>query len=528
MADSASPEVHTGWLPYVATGKNGKYPLSAGAVWTGGLVALFLLLIATLLLVVPKVETRLTLQTQTALADAGIDTSLLSFSWNYRNLSVHGELPPGVEIDQLATVLNPPSDSGGLWFADGVRHLRMDVAKPQLPVKPAPVARRLDVRFFTDGKVTTLDGTVQTHAQRETLVNAALQAGVESINDNLDVMVGNTATDGGDVKVDALAQMLEKSGPRQVAIGQATLSARNLTYRYTAKDRDAARAIELASGLTMVDFEVIGEMDYIKTGSIEASAVSDNGEITLTGNVLSEVQHKRLQFAAAEAVGTDKVTNRLKISGDEAKIPGATDRVEVMADVLSLFGPESSVTMQLAGTELMVNAVVKEEDDRIALLDALHGAGETGTDDSGLTVIEKITVLNANEKNQVDSLQQQLDAYTQEIRKTVVFNSGESTLGRRARSTLERVASMINEYPGLKIEVEGHTDNVGRARINDELSQQRANAVRDFLITQAVPAESLVAVGYGQRRPLESNDTAEGRRLNRRVHFSVLESPVNE
>ena len=106
-----------------------------------------------------------------------------------------------------------------------------------------------------------------------------------------------------------------------------------------------------------------------------------------------------------------------------------------------------------------------------------------------------------------------------------MFDSGETRLGRQAQATLEQIARTINEYPGLRVEVEGHTDNVGRARVNDELSQKRANAVRDFLIAQSVPADGLVAVGYGQRRPLESNDTTEGRRLNRRVHFTVLENP---
>ncbi len=528
MADTAPPSVQTGWLPYVPSGRDGKFPVSSATVWAGGLVALFLLVVATLLMVVPRVEARLAQQTNTALADAGIDTSLLSFSWNYRDLSVNGELPPGVEMDQLATVLNPLSDSGSTWFADGVRHVRMDVVKPKLPVKAELVIQRMDVKFLTDGKVATLNGMVQTHAQRERLVNAALQAGAESINDNLDVLTGNRAIEGGDAKVDALAQMVEKAGPRQVAMGQASLTTRNLTYRFTAKDRDAAKSIEQAAAITMIDFEVIGEMEYLKHGFVDAKAVSDGNEIILTGTVLGDAQHKRLQFAAAEAVGSENVTDELSISAEEAKLPGAGRRVEVMASALSLFGSGSSVTMQLTGRDLTVDAIVEDDPDRLALLDALHGKGESGADDSGLTVNEKIRVLNAIENNRVDLLQQQLDAYTQEIRKTVVFNTGETKLGRRARATLDKVARTISDYPGLRVEVEGHTDNVGRAQVNDELSQQRANAVRDYLIGQSVLAEDLVAVGYGQRRPLETNDTVEGRRLNRRVHFSVIESPENE
>ena len=528
MVDSAPTSTKNSWLPYVPPGKNGRFPLGSATVWTGGLVVLFLLVVLTLVTVVPKIEARLARQTNTMLAEAGIDPTLLTFSWNYRDLSVHGELPPGVEVDQLATALNPLSDSGSVLFADGVRHLRMDVVKPVIPVKEELVIQRLDVRFSTDGKAATLDGTVQTHAQRELLVGSALLAGVETINDNLDVVVGNQATDAGDVKVEALARMLEKSGPQQVVAGQASLTTRNLTYRYTAKTRDAARGIEKAAELTMLDFVVIGEMEYLKHGAVEAQAISDGNEITLSGTVLSDAQRKRLRFAAADAVGSDNVIDVLTISGEEARLAGAGKRVDLMASALSLFRPGSSVTMQLAGKELSVDAVVENEADRVALLDVLRGFGESGSGDSGVTVIEKIRVLNVIENNPVNSLQRELDAYTQEIRKTIVFNSGETKLGSQARATLEKIALIINDYPELRIEVEGHTDNVGRTRVNDELSQLRANAVRDYLITQSVAADVLVAVGYGQRRPLESNDTIEGRRSNRRVHFSVLADVRNK
>lgn len=528
LADSAPSTKKNGWQPYIATGKNGKYPLPASSVWAAGLVALFLLLIVTLVVIVPRVETRLTQQTSARLDAAGIDATTLAVSANYRNLSIYGELPPGVDMEHLAVVLNSPDHASSTWFAEGARQVRVEVSEAPVPIVSEPlIPQRLDVQFLSDGKIASLDGMVQTQAQRERLVNAALESGVESINDNLDVLVGNQTTDGGDVKVDTLVQMLALSGPEHVAAAQAKLTTRNLTYRYTAKDRAAARLIEQASALTMVDFEVIGEMGYIRRGSIDATAISDGSEIVLSGSVLSDVHQKRLNFAAAEAVGADNVIDNLTVSGEEARLGGAGKRVEIMASALSLFKPGSSVTMQLAGSDLNVDAVVQDDTDRGALMDALHQPDSAGGD-IALTVNEKIKVLNVDENNRVDLLQEQLDAYTQLIRKTVVFNSGETQLGRRAKSTLDKVALKIADFPGLRVEVEGHTDNVGRARVNDELSQKRANAVRDYLIARSVPAESLVAVGYGQRRPLESNDTVEGRRLNRRVHFSVLENKKND
>jgi len=88
--------------------------------------------------------------------------------------------------------------------------------------------------------------------------------------------------------------------------------------------------------------------------------------------------------------------------------------------------------------------------------------------------------------------------------------------------TLDKVAGQISAYDDLIVEIEGHTDDVGRAGVNEQLSQSRANAVRNYLAQTAIDGSRLIAVGYGHRRPIESNDTAEGRQANRRVHFTVL------
>jgi len=102
-----------------------------------------------------------------------------------------------------------------------------------------------------------------------------------------------------------------------------------------------------------------------------------------------------------------------------------------------------------------------------------------------------------------------------------------------AKLTLDKVAQKIGGYSGLVVEIEGHTDNVGRAGINEQLSQTRANLVRSYLADRLNGQQSggpgsisrLIAVGYGHRRPIETNDTAEGRQANRRVHFTVLKQP---
>ena len=87
---------------------------------------------------------------------------------------------------------------------------------------------------------------------------------------------------------------------------------------------------------------------------------------------------------------------------------------------------------------------------------------------------------------------------------------------------LANVVEAMNEYPELVIGLGGHTDNTGDAEANMLLSQQRAEAVRDYLVANGVPADRLVATGYGQNDPLGDNSTEAGREKNRRTEFTVL------
>jgi len=76
-------------------------------------------------------------------------------------------------------------------------------------------------------------------------------------------------------------------------------------------------------------------------------------------------------------------------------------------------------------------------------------------------------------------------------------------------------------HPGLNLQVEGYTDSTGSMDFNQKLSEQRANAVRDFLLTQGVNTNNMTAVGYGVNYPVASNDTAAGRKMNRRVELVI-------
>jgi outer membrane protein OmpA-like peptidoglycan-associated protein len=103
----------------------------------------------------------------------------------------------------------------------------------------------------------------------------------------------------------------------------------------------------------------------------------------------------------------------------------------------------------------------------------------------------------------------------------VLFDTGSYTLKPGAREKLAKISGILLAYPSLKVQVEGHTDSVGGDDFNQRLSEQRAEAVREYLVDQMVPANAVSAFGFGKTRPVATNDTAEGRQQNRRVELVV-------
>ncbi len=103
----------------------------------------------------------------------------------------------------------------------------------------------------------------------------------------------------------------------------------------------------------------------------------------------------------------------------------------------------------------------------------------------------------------------------------VLFDSGKYTLKSEAQLKLARLAGIILAHPGLKLTAEGYTDSTGSAEFNQKLSEKRADAVAEFLHDQGISSDNLSSSGFGEDRPIASNDTASGRRQNRRVELIV-------
>jgi outer membrane protein OmpA-like peptidoglycan-associated protein len=104
----------------------------------------------------------------------------------------------------------------------------------------------------------------------------------------------------------------------------------------------------------------------------------------------------------------------------------------------------------------------------------------------------------------------------------VYFDSGKTTIRADSFARLDTVVEYMTHKKSARIEISGHTDNLGNAKTNKTLSQKRAQACRDYLISKSIDGGRIVAVGYGDERPITSNESEEGRQKNRRIEASEL------
>lgn len=108
----------------------------------------------------------------------------------------------------------------------------------------------------------------------------------------------------------------------------------------------------------------------------------------------------------------------------------------------------------------------------------------------------------------------------------VTFDVDSSTLKPQFRATLDQIAQSMQNYPNSLIDVYGHTDSTGSDQYNQALSQRRAQTVADYLIMRGVSGSRIRSQGYGETMPIATNDTEQGRALNRRVEIKIV--PISQ
>ncbi|MFK7846302.1 MAG: OmpA family protein [Rhodothermales bacterium] len=236
-----------------------------------------------------------------------------------------------------------------------------------------------------------------------------------------------------------------------------------------------------------------------------------DGALLLRGQVHDESTRNKVVAAVLDAFPALSIQNEIEVVAGEPET-WFTPLLRVIAAISVVKNPEIEIPEN--GNTLVLKGAVGAEIQKKAVLEDLNSALlET------LQLDEKLRV----EIEERDPKLVALEKRIQDLQTTtrIQFKINTAFLADLSKVVLDQVADILKEAPSAQIEVEGHTDNLGKTQLNMELSQLRADAVRDYLISKGIQASRLTSVGYGPTRPVATNTTRQGRITNRRVVFSL-------
>lgn len=230
--------------------------------------------------------------------------------------------------------------------------------------------------------------------------------------------------------------------------------------------------------------------------------------------------------ALLEAARVQKEQEKALI--EEAK--GTLEAAAVYSGVLIDAGTNSPLSGTITITHLLSGEVIAETqasaNGKFSL--TIPEAGEYGlsAESKGFLIISRKLRISRKEGQQL--LESSLRMHPIQVGSTAVmanifFDFGKASLRTESIGELDKIKTFLNNSPTLKLQINGHTDNVGNATYNKVLSRKRAQSVVNYLVQNGIDAARLTVMGYGQERPLVSNDDEEeGRELNRRTEIEVI------
>jgi outer membrane protein OmpA-like peptidoglycan-associated protein len=243
--------------------------------------------------------------------------------------------------------------------------------------------------------------------------------------------------------------------------------------------------------------------------------------------------------AAASARATAEAERRRQAERDTQASEAArvaAERAQAEAERAKADADRSKVEAERAAERLAQER--RAADEARAAAETARAAAEAQAQQAQLTATQAQQAAAQAEREKADlraQLRDQLNVIL-ETRETarglivnlsdVLFDTGSATLKPGAREKLAKIAGILLAHPGLKLEVEGHTDSVGGESANQLLSEQRAHAVQDYLIRQRISPAAVATAGFGESQPVASNGTAAGRQQNRRVEIIVSGEPI--
>jgi outer membrane protein OmpA-like peptidoglycan-associated protein len=213
-------------------------------------------------------------------------------------------------------------------------------------------------------------------------------------------------------------------------------------------------------------------------------------------------------------------TNPLKADTDG---DGLSDSAEIMTHKTNPMQADSDGDGLNDGSEVNTYKTnpMKADSDGDTLSDGeevnQHKTDPLNPDTDGGTVDDGVEV--RRETNPLDAEDDVVKVGVPIILEGITFATGKAEVTPESEETLQKALRTLRTYPDIEVEISGHTDDVGSNSSNQRLSQQRAEAVREWLVNKGIDAARLTAVGYGEDQPFVANDSPENRQKNRRIEF---------
>ena len=240
--------------------------------------------------------------------------------------------------------------------------------------------------------------------------------------------------------------------------------------------------------------------------SLRVGAELAESTLCLTGRVPDDASRASLLGAAEQAVRDGTVVDELEVA--EGAAGTGLDLVTTAVSNLRYF---DAARLELADGVLRFDGELAGEESANRVRSSLDRLLPDG--------YELRADFQFPEAVDLTTCQEMLTAAMTESR--ILFATSSAEISSDSFGLLDRLAATAQRCPSARIEVSGHTDARGDAEMNRDLSEARAGSVRDYLATRGVTADRLVARGYGEERPVASNDTPAGRAQNRRIEFTI-------
>lgn len=302
----------------------------------------------------------------------------------------------------------------------------------------------------------------------------------------------------------------------------ATGTAVLLTGQYT-DDMDGELPFQIVAGLSGVG-EVDGKIWPVSTSELEAAKIYADALDIQWANRRATVSGSLSTQEKVDLVLTTLNEAFVHVNADDLKVKeGVADESAWLGTVLGLV---QSVAPQLdegrvvgdGENQLLVLAGEVTEGD---LKDELNGKVTETALILGFAPTPGVIVPRTGPtEEEVAELQDDLNELI--LDQVVEFETRSFALTDKGKALLDEVLAALEAAPGIRVLIAGHTDNAGSADANQLLSEQRANAVLEYLIEHGQDPARFDTIGYGETRPIASNDTAEGRARNRRIEFTAL------